>query len=198
MQPPLRERLIKRGEKRALCDFPARLCPPPASQRGVCVCVGGGWGAVCPHILPFPPARPDVRPAPLPPEPPQRPSVPFLPPTLGRSSAGRSPVPPPIPRRQRFPRKHRATRRGSAAPSGAAAELRLRALCGAAPHRLFPQTSRRQKGSARPCAGRPRRRPIAAISGAAHQRVNGSLFPLILIPAWVGGSRCSDLLERKR
>lgn len=33
---------------------------------------------------------------------------------------------------------------------------------------------------------------------SARQRVNSSLFPLILIPAWVGGSRCSDLLERKR
>lgn len=32
----------------------------------------------------------------------------------------------------------------------------------------------------------------------ALQRVNSSLFPLILIPAWVGGSRCSDLRERKR
>lgn len=38
----------------------------------------------------------------------------------------------------------------------------------------------------------------SALRGAAQQRVNGSLFPLILIPAWVGGSRCSDLLERKR
>lgn len=129
MQPPLRERLIKRGEKRALCDFPARLCPPPASQRGVCVCVGGGWGAVCPHILPFPPARPDVRPAPLPPEPPQRPSVPFLPPTLGRSSAGRSPVPPPSPAGSAF--------RGSTAQRGGdprlRAALRPSSDCGRSP-----------------------------------------------------------------
>lgn len=79
MQPPLRERLIKRGEKRALCDFPARLCPPPASQRGVCVCVGGGWGAVCPHILPFTPARLDVRPHRCRPSPPSGPRFHFNP-----------------------------------------------------------------------------------------------------------------------
>lgn len=197
MQPPLRERLIKRGEKRALCDFPARLCPPPASQRGVCVCRGGLGGGLPPHS-PVPPCTPRRAPRTAAARAPPAALGSISTPDVGTQLRGSEPRAPPIPRRQRFPRKHRATRRGSAAPSGAAAELRLRALCGAAPHRLFPQTSRRQKGSARPCAGRPRRRPIAAISGAAHQRVNGSLFPLILIPAWVGGSRCSDLLERKR